>query len=74
MALTQNEDAVWRFHRKALEDFGYKHVSLTIFTAAVVTVGTRFWEAVQKVAQTLKAIVIALARVTVRAVRGSTRT
>jgi hypothetical protein len=74
MALTQNEDAFWRFHKKALEDFGYKNVSLTIATAAAVMVGARLWEAVRTVAQTLKAVVMAVGRVMVRAVRGSTRT
>jgi glycosyltransferase involved in cell wall biosynthesis len=73
MALTQNEEAIWRFHKKALQDFGYKHVSLTIITAAAVTVGTRLWEAVHKVAQTLKAVVMAVGRIMVRAVRRSTR-
>jgi hypothetical protein len=74
MALTQNDDAFWRFHRKALEDFGYKNVSLTIATAAANTVGGRLWEAVRNVAQTLKAVVMAVGRGTVRAIRRSTRT
>jgi glycosyltransferase involved in cell wall biosynthesis len=74
MALTQNDDAFWRFHRKALEDFGYEHVSLTIATAAANTIGVRLWEAVRNVAQTLKAVVMALGRGTMRAIRRSTRT
>jgi hypothetical protein len=74
MALTQNDEAFWGFHRKALADFGYKNVSLTIAAAAANTVGARLWEAVRNVAQTLKAVVMAVGRGTARAIRRSTRT
>jgi hypothetical protein len=73
MALTEDDEAFWRFHRKALEDFGYKHVSLTIVTAAIVTVAKMLWETVHKVAQALKAVVMAVGRLMVRALRSSTR-
>lgn len=73
MALTEDDEAFWRFHRKALEEFGYKHVSLTIVTAAMLTVGRMLWEAVHKTAQTLKAVVIAVGRLTARALKGGAR-
>jgi glycosyltransferase involved in cell wall biosynthesis len=68
MALRETDDAFWRFQRKALEDFGYKRVTLTIVAAAAVVVGKTLWNAVRDVAQTAKALAATLVRAMRRAV------
>jgi hypothetical protein len=73
-ALHETDEAFWRFHRKALEEFGYKRVSLTIVTAAIVAVSKVVWEAVHKVGQAVKALATALARLIAHAVRSLSRT
>jgi glycosyltransferase involved in cell wall biosynthesis len=69
-ALTETDEGFWRFQRKALADFGYERVSLTIVTAAFLVVGKTFWNAAREVGEALKAVAITLGRLMVRAVKG----
>ncbi|MGZ8383454.1 MAG: glycosyltransferase family 2 protein, partial [Nitrospira sp.] len=73
-ALHETDEAFWRFHRKALEEFGYKNVSLTIVIAAIVAVSKVVWEAVHKIGQALKAATLAIGKLIVHTVRSLSRT
>jgi glycosyltransferase involved in cell wall biosynthesis len=69
-ALTETDEGFWRFQRKALADFGYERVSLTIVTAAFLVVCKMFWNAAREVAEALKVVTITLIQLMVRAVKG----
>jgi glycosyltransferase involved in cell wall biosynthesis len=69
-ALTDTSESFWRFHRKALAEFGYRRVSLTIAAAAAAVVGRVFWKAGQDVGEVLKALATTLGKRMLRVVRG----
>jgi glycosyltransferase involved in cell wall biosynthesis len=68
-AIHETDENFWRFHRNAIQEFGYKHVSLTIIIAAVVAVAKMVGEALHQVGQALKAATIALGKLMAHAVR-----
>lgn len=61
-ALTTTDEDFWRFQRKALADFGYRHVSLTIVAAAMVVIGKMLWSPAAEAGRAMKTIALGLAR------------
>lgn len=68
-ALHETDEKFWRFHRKALAEFGYPNVSRTIAVASIGAVAHKIGEALHQIGQALKALVLGGSRLIAQAMR-----